>query len=173
MEITRKEEARALDAEERALVAKTHHPEVQDLPDAELAALVRQMRDRRDRAQDIARRRRREMRGKGAPRGAEASRDDGGSRAKVAALNAAMRRLNGEASRRKRMATRLSMAESQRRALEMVADKQPDHAEFNTRTAHHGMRAIEKTRIRRIGSAMEAGRVGQFVRNAQAKRDGK
>ncbi|MFN3612970.1 MAG: hypothetical protein ACK4WC_00195 [Rubrimonas sp.] len=171
MEITRKEEARALDADERALVAKTHHPEVQELADAELAALVRQVRERRDRAQDIARRRRREMRGKSAPKGAEASRDDGGSRTKLAALAAAMRRLNGEASRRKRMSTRLSMAESQRRAMEMVADRKPEHARFNTRTAHEGMRVIEKTRIRRIGSAKEAGRVSQFVKNAQAKRD--
>jgi hypothetical protein len=171
MEITRKHEARALSKDEAELVERTHHPEVQALPDAELAELIKLIRDRRDRAQDLAKRRRREMRGKAAPQGASASRDDAGSRAKTAALAAAMRRLNGEAARRKRMASRIAMAESQRRALAMAAKAQQGAPDFNTRTAHEGMRVIEKTRIRRIGSAREAGRVSQFVRNAQAKRD--
>jgi hypothetical protein len=171
MELSRKEEARALDADEREMVARTHHPEVKELADAELAGLIRQVRDRRDRAQTLAKQRRREMRGKAAPRGAAPSRADGGNHAKLAALSAAMRRLNGEASRRKRMGARLSMVESQRRALAMVQDQKKPHESFNTRTAHEGMRKIEKTRIRRIGSAKEAGRVSQFVKNAQAKRD--
>jgi hypothetical protein len=171
MEITRKHEARALSKDEAELVDRTHHPEVQALTDAELADLIRLIRDRRNRAQDLAKRRRREMRGKAAPQGASAARDDAGSRAKTAALAAAMRRLNGEAARRKRMASRLAMAESQRRALAMVAKAKQGAPDFNTRTAHEGMRVIEKTRIRRIGSAREAGRVSQFVRNAQAKRD--
>jgi hypothetical protein len=53
----------------------------------------------------------------------------------------------------------------------MAAKARQGAPDFNTRTAHEGMRVIEKTRIRRIGSAREAGRVSQFVRNAQAKRD--
>ncbi len=35
------------------------------------------------------------------------------------------------------------------------------------------MRPQRKERVERIGSAMEAGRVSQFVRDAQAKRDGR
>ena len=171
MEITRKEEARALDAEERAMVAPSHHPALAALPDAELATLVRRVRDRRDRAQTLAKRKRREMRGKAAPRGDVAATQDRGDRVKLAALAAAMRRLNGEASRRRRMSSRLTMMESQKRALQMVRSTAPDHAGFNTRTAHDGMRSIEKTKVRRIGSAKEAGRVSQFVKNAQAKRD--
>jgi hypothetical protein len=69
------------------------------------------------------------------------------------------------------MASRLTMMESQKRALAMVRATSPDHAGVNTRTAHAGMRSIEKTKVRRIGSAREAGRVSQFVRNAQARRD--
>jgi hypothetical protein len=171
VEITRKHEARALSKDEAELVERTHHPEVRKLADAELAGLLRLVRDRRDRAQDLAKRRRREMRGKAAPQGASAARDDAGNRAKTAALAAAMRRLNAEAARRKRMASRIAMIESQRRALAMAAKAKQGAPDFNTRTAHEGMRVIEKTRIGRIGSAREAGRVSQFVRNAQAKRD--
>ena len=165
--------ARALDAEERALVAPSHHPALAALPDAELAALVRRVRERRDRAQTLAHAKRREMRGKAAPRGEAAATADHGDRMKLAALAAAMRRLNGEAARRRRMAGRLTMRAGMERALAAVQAQEAAHAGFNTRTAHAGMRAIEKTKVRRIGSAREAGRVSQFVRNAQAKRDGR
>ncbi len=173
MELTRKEEARALDAEERDLVARTHHPEVAALDDVELSALVALVRARRDRAQDLAKRRRREMRGKAAPQGGQAARADGGSRAKAVALAAAMKRLNAEAARRRSMAARVRMVESQQRALAMRQAAPRAGGWSNTRHAHAGMRAIVATRTRPIGSAMEAGRVSQFVRNAQAKRDGR
>ena len=171
MSISQQEEARALDAEERAMVAETHHPALQALTDAELAALVRRVRERRDRAQTLARQRRREMRGKSAPRAAAASTADGGSRLKAEVLAQAMRRLNGEAERRRRMATRLAMVASQKKALAMVqALEKPDHG-FNTRSEHTGMRRNTNPKMPRIGSAREAGRVSQFVRNAQARRD--
>lgn len=101
MAISRKEEKRALDADEFELVEKTHHPQVADLSDKELRDLIRLVRERRDRAGDIASQRRREMRGKSAPRGAEASRQDDGSHLKSEVLAMAVRRLNAERSRRK------------------------------------------------------------------------
>ena len=54
MAISRKEEARALSAEERVLVDKSHHPELQDLNDAELANLVKLLRGQRDKRRRIA-----------------------------------------------------------------------------------------------------------------------
>lgn len=101
MAISRREERRALDADELELVDKTHHPEVAELSDKELGDLIRLVRERRDRASDIASQRRREMRGKSAPRGAEASKQDGGSHLKSEVLAMAVRRLNAERSRRK------------------------------------------------------------------------
>lgn len=50
MAITRKEEARALNAEERELVEKSHHPLLQDVPDSELTQLAKLLRDRRSKA---------------------------------------------------------------------------------------------------------------------------
>lgn len=171
MSITRKEEARALDTDEQAMIAQTHHPEIQELSDTDLAALLRRVRERRDRAQALARQRRREMRGKGAPRGATPSTADAGSQTKAEVLALAMRRLNGEAARRKRMSSRLKMIASQQRALEMVQAIDQPHGGFNTRTARKGMQRITNRKVSRIGSAREAGRVSQFVRNAQARRD--
>jgi uncharacterized protein YfaS (alpha-2-macroglobulin family) len=106
MALTRKEEARALDAEERGLVEKSHHPVVQDLSDAELGELLKLIRDRRDRAQRLARQQRREMRGKAAPRGATPATADTGSRLKLQVLAMAVRRLNSERDRRQRKAAR-------------------------------------------------------------------
>ena len=94
MAISRKEEARALSADEKELVEKSHHPAVQELSDADLSGLVKLLRERRDKAQTEAHRRRREIRGKGAPKRAAASKADSGSQVKLAVLAMAMRRLN-------------------------------------------------------------------------------
>ncbi|TIM29164.1 MAG: hypothetical protein E5Y69_25180 [Mesorhizobium sp.] len=161
MAISRKEEARALSADEHALVEKSHHPAVQDLADAELAGLVKLLRERRDKAQGEAHRRRREIRGKGAPKGAGASKADGGSQLKLEVLAMAMRRLNGEAERRRQLAARVSLVDNARMALSM----------FNTRTAHKGMRAVVHQRAPNLVRPMELGRQRKAAKVAQAKRD--
>ena len=170
MAISRKEEARALSADQQDLVAKSHHPVVQELADAELANLVKLLRERRDKAQTEAHRRRREMRGKGAPKGAVASKADGGSRLKLEVLAMAMRRLNGEAERRRQLAARVSLVESARKALasKQAAGNAPD---FNARTAHGGMRAIANQKAQNLVRPMERGRQRKAAAVAQAKRD--
>ena len=107
---TRKDEARALDAEEHGLVEKSHHPAIKDLGDGELLDLLKLIRARRDRAQRLARQKRREMRGKAAPRGAAPAAGDTGSRLKHEILAKAVRRLNSEHDRRARMAASEAMA---------------------------------------------------------------
>ncbi len=172
---SRKAEERALDQEEKALIAATRHPEIQELSDKDLQDLTLRVRERRDRAQRIARQRRREMRGKAVVRGVEASRDDSGSKLKAEILASAMRRVNSEGERRRNMRARLALIANQQRALEMAqADHQAHHqghADFNSRTAHYGMRSRPNRKVQRIGSAMEAGRVSQFTKVAQAKKD--
>ncbi|MGX5802362.1 hypothetical protein ACWGS9_14040 [Bradyrhizobium sp. Arg314] len=170
MAISRKEEARALSADEQDLVAKSHHPVVQELADAELTNLVKLLRERRDKAQTEAHRRRREMRGKGAPKGAVASKADGGSQLKLEVLAMAMRRLNGEAERRRQLAARLSLVENARKALasKQAAANGPD---FNARTAHRGMRAIANEKAQNLVRPAERGRQRKAAAVAQAKRD--
>jgi len=69
-----KQKRRLLGADELILVEKTHHPALGLLPDRDLAELRKLVRERRDRAHDIAARQRRELRGKAAPKGARAAR---------------------------------------------------------------------------------------------------
>ena len=112
MAITRTQEARALNADERELVEKSHHPVLQELSDEGLCDLAKLMRERREKATAQANQRRREMRGKGTPRGANPSKADEGSQLKVAVLAMAMRRLNNELERRRRMVASVSMVEA-------------------------------------------------------------
>ena len=112
MAIRRKEEERALAADERDLVEKTHHPALQELSDRELADLVKLVRERRDKAKTTAHQQRREMRGKADPRGATAPKSDRGTQTKLAVLAMAVRRLNSESERRRRMMAAVSQVQS-------------------------------------------------------------
>ena len=100
MAISRTEEARALDADEREFVEKSHHPAVGSVADKELSDLLRFVRGRREKAKTQAQQRRREMRGKAHPKGATPSASDKGSKQKLAVLAIAVRRLNSEVARR-------------------------------------------------------------------------
>jgi hypothetical protein len=100
MAISRKEEARALDADERELVEKSHHPVLRSVSDKELTDLLKLVRGRREKAKTQSQQRRREMRGKAEPKGASPSASDTGSRQKLAVLAMAVRRLNSEVARR-------------------------------------------------------------------------
>lgn len=100
MALTKRQEDRALSADEKVLVERSRHPEIKSLSEKDLSDLIRQLREKRDRAQAIARQQRREVRGKGAPRGAEAAGRSDGSENKVAVLANAVRRANAERDRR-------------------------------------------------------------------------
>ncbi|MGH6951262.1 MAG: hypothetical protein ACREH4_10335 [Vitreimonas sp.] len=171
MAVTQKQEARALSADERELVAKSHHPAVQALSDKELADLVKRVRERRSRAQTEAARRRREMRGKSEPKGAAPSKADEGSKLKAGVLATAARRLNSETERRRRMRSRVDMMSNARKALAMKQAADIDRPEFNTRTAHQGVRNIPSTRADSLIRPMERGRLRKQNAAAQASRD--
>jgi hypothetical protein len=171
MALSRKMEERALDADERGLVARSHHPAVQELPDSELGNLLKLVRERRDRAQTVSSQRRREMRGKGAARGAMASTRDDGSRLKLEVLAMAMRRLNGETERRRRLAAQVALVESARKALSLKQSAKAEGTEFNSRHAHQGMRAIQNRKAGSLIRPMERGRLRKAAQVSQAKRD--
>lgn len=171
MAISRQQEIRALDADERALVEKSHHPEIQALSDKELADLVKRMRERRDKAKDRANQRRREMRGKAAPKGATPSTADEGSKLKHAVLATAMRRLNNETERRRKMTASSSLVENARRALAMKQAAENDDADFNSRHARQGMRKVSNRKQKNLVRPMELGRQRKAASVAQAKRD--
>jgi len=170
MALSRKQEERALSADERDLVSQSHHPAVQQLSDQALNQLTKLLRERRDKASSQANRQRREMRGKGAPKGAGHAKGDHGTRLKAQVLANAMRRLNGEAERRRQMSARMAQVASAQRALDLKRSAE-NAADFNTRHAHAGMRDIARTKRESLIRPMERGRLRKANAVAQAKRD--
>lgn len=173
MAISRKNEARALAADEREPVEKSHHPMVQELSDKDLADLVRLVRTRRDKARTEANQRRREMRGKGAPKGAVPSRADEGSRMKLDVLAMAVRRLNAESERRRQLAARVSLSENARNALALKQAGNEDASAFNARTAHQGMRKTASDQRNKQARPAEPGRKSRTGATARANRGGR
>lgn len=172
MAISRTQEERALDKAEAELVAKSHHPALQEIDDKELGSLLKLVRERRDRSRTETQRRRREMRGKAVPKGTSPATSAEGNKIKLEILSMAVRRLNAERSRRERMASRLSQAELSRNALEMKqAVEHADDTRLNTRHAHEGMRKVENPRRKNLVRPMERGRLRKAAAVAQAKRD--
>lgn len=168
MSLSRREEERALSKDEHELVDKTHHPALQELEDKELSSLIRLLRDRRDKARSVVQRRKREMRGKAAPRGVEPATSATGNKIKLEVLSTAMRRLNSERTRRERMNSQVELS---RRALELKTSSDAESAPQNTRHAHRGMRKAASDRRGNLIRPMEAGRQRKAGAVAQAKRD--
>ncbi len=169
-----KSERRFLSDEEFGFVSRSHHPALRDLADDDLRSLIKLLRERRDRAGDIARRQRREVRGKAQPTGSRAATDDSGTRMKRQILAAALKRANKERQRRRYQAARQEQVGYARRALAMKkASAGKSHRPPSTDTPGEGMRANPSERAPDLVRPMEVGRVSQFVKDAQARRDAK
>jgi len=172
MAISRKQEERLLTEEEWHLVQQSHHPAVQHLHDADLVKLLKQVRERRDRAQTEANRQSREIRGKAAAKGAEPVRKDVGTRGKLGVLAMSMRRLNGEHARRQKMHGKVQLIENMRAAFALKQNAKVEREEtYNSRHAHAGMRSIESKRYKSLARPMERGRLRAAAAVSQAKRD--
>lgn len=171
MSISRAQGERALDKAEQELVSNTYHPALQDLADKELSSLMKLVRERRDRARDEVKRRKREIRGKAAPKGAEAATSAVGNKIKLEVLATAVQRLNAERSRRERMAAQLTQAELSRRALKLKMATPEEDTPVNTRHKHEGMRKAASDRPKNLIRPMELGRQRKAASVVQAKRD--
>lgn len=117
------DERRALDADELDLADMTRFPVLSALADDELASVIERLRERRNRARDLADRQAREARSKAAPKGATAARGDAGMRAKHDYLAEALDRATAERERRAAAASGEGHSETQadlaRKALDL------------------------------------------------------
>ena len=153
MSVSSRQEARLLTTDEADLVARSHHPRIDDLDDAALAHLVTLLRERRDRARDLSRRQRREVRGKAAPSGTRPATDNAGTREKAALLAAAVKRANKEGSRRRHAKARGGLVANARRALAMKqAAGDPTANRPASRTAKTGMNSVPNTDLAPSGA---------------------
>lgn len=171
MAIRMRDEVRALSDDELELVVKTHIPLILDLADAELGDLIKQVREKRKRARDLSNRQSREMRGKAERPGAAAARDNTGTKHKAAVLAGALKRLNNERQRRDQVSAAPEQVQFARKALQLKRASGKGHSGPSYRTASKGMRNKANEKPGQLLHPMEIGRVSQFVRDAQAKRD--
>ena len=166
-------------ASERRLVAqdkfepivRSHHPMIEDLSREELVELARWLRERRARARDIVRGRRRAARGKGDVRASAADpASERGLVAKKQVYANALKRVNARlatiqaAERRELALARLREALGRRQAA-VPHHPRPGHSE------NAGLRPKRSAERRRIVQAARIGSVSQAGRNAQAARD--
>ena len=148
---TRKDEQRLLSRDEFQLAQQTRHPAIKSIGDSDLSSLTRRLREQRDRASDIARRQRREMRGKSAPTGQRTATDDTGTREKRDVLAAALKRANKESERRRRQSGKDELVANSRRALTLKRQG-AKQARPTSRTANEGMRPLPNTDIAPSGA---------------------
>ena len=171
MAVTRKEEGRALSNEERDIVARTRHPEIQKLPDDALSSLVKRLRDMRDRARSQANQQRREVRGKSEPEGGAPKTSSAGSSLKASVLAASLKRLNAELQRRASMSRNHALVENARHALELKQHAQKNNMPYNTRFANQGMRDIPDKKVSSLVRPAERGRLRKEAAVTQSRRD--
>ncbi len=159
---------RRLLGDDFAIVAPSHYPALADLPAEEVLALARTLREQRDRLRGMVHANRRARRGKGEAR-ADAGSDAALSRRKQV-FAAALKRVNHRLDVLHGQARRAWHAAALREVLERKRASTAPHPGAGE-TPGMGMHAKpSRKRIVRT-DPREIGRVSQFVRNAQAKRD--
>jgi hypothetical protein len=172
MAIPCKFERSLLSHEEYDAIRDSHHPEIYALDRAGLQALQVRLRQMRDKEQTLTRQKQREQRGKAAPRGGSfPGTAEHPLRRKQVFANA-LKRVNKEAARIRKLEARATNIEAAHRALALRA------ANFRTYpatddTANEGMRPLpsqhRRTRVppRRIGSISQATKVAQARHDAR------
>ncbi|MFC7738890.1 hypothetical protein ACFQX4_24530 [Roseomonas sp. GCM10028921] len=164
-------ERRMLTDAEFEAVAGTHYPDICGLEKDELIGIARRVRDYRDKARDVTRQRRREQRGKAEPRGANPAPSEAGTARKKQLFAAALKRVNKQIDRLERLERCPSQGEIARRGLEMKRANQVRHHPSAGRTARRGMRSLPNRGDTVQVDPREVGRVSQFVKSAQVRRD--
>ncbi|MBF9234197.1 hypothetical protein [Microvirga alba] len=167
MATPRKTERRVLSHDEFELVQNTHHPALAQLDKKDLDRVTKLLRERRDRAQDILNRQRRDIRTKGLGRTTFAE-EERGTRRKKAVLREALGRVSKEQSRRNAKA---GLKQSARRALALKRSTPASKTPSAGHTPDEGMKPKTSARRDQIVNPMDAGRVSQKGKVAQAKRD--
>jgi hypothetical protein len=171
MSVPCKFEQSLLNHEEYETVRLTHHPAIYDAAAPELADLRSRLRKMHDKERTLSRQKRREVRGKGAARGANfpGTAERPSQRKRVFA--AALKRLNRELGRLHNLSARTSHVEAARKALALrrAANFIPYPAAGST--SNEGMAPRLSTRRRKIVTGAKIGRVSQATKVAQAVRD--
>lgn len=170
MSLSRRDIERLLSKDELELVTQAKQPELGQLSSADLSGLAKRLRDARDKAQTIAQRQRREMRGKAAPSGARAASDNSGSMEKSSLLAAAMQKVNKETARRRAEDGKSKLVSNARKALRAKkAAPNPSDDRPTSQTAGEGMQPIKNKKMPTSGALNEEGFKPALERSRKAR----
>jgi hypothetical protein len=171
MSISRATERSVLTRDQIQMVGQTHHPAIYNLDPAALRDLQVQLRSERGKVQTQVRERIREARGKGKPRGKRFPGETERPLVRKQALSNALKRVNKELERQRKLAAKSEHVDAARRALALRRASQFHHAPVDDRTPNEGMQPSPSTKRRKIIPGSQIGSVSQQTKNAQAKKD--
>jgi hypothetical protein len=171
MTIPCKFERSILSHDEHEIILQSHHPGIYDVGLEELKVLRQRLRDMRNRERTLAREKRREVRGKGAPRGGNFPGTAERPLQRKQVFAGALKRVNKEIDRMEKLAARSAHVEAARRALAMRRVAQFPVRPPAADTASDGMRSLPSQRRKTVVPPARIGRVSQATKNAQAVRD--
>lgn len=171
MSIPCKFERSLLSYEEYETVRASHHPVIYDLAPDELHALRVRLRALRDKERTLARHKRREVRGKAEPRGGGFPGTAEHPTLRKRVFAGAVKRVNREFSRIRRLEARAALAEAAQRALALRRAGQVVHHPEGGDTMHEGMRSVPSRRRNVKLPRSKVGSVSQQTKTAQAVRD--
>ncbi|WP_103334398.1 hypothetical protein [Pseudotabrizicola formosa] len=125
------DDLRLLDQDEAKLVETARRSDLQQIGQSELNDTLQRLRDRRDRAREIANRQRREARGKADPAGVAPATQNAGSEGKARVLGLALELVTQERQRRAGGAAEAEAGESQADLAEKAMDLKQSGAQTN------------------------------------------
>src|SRR5712692_3288686 len=119
MSVPCKFERSILSYDEHEIILRSHHPEIYDAALDDLKALRQRLREMRNKERTLAREKRRAVRGKGAQRGASFPGTAEHPLQRKQVFAAALKRVNREIDRMRKIEARAAHVEAARRALAM------------------------------------------------------
>src|SRR5215831_14001477 len=119
MSIPCKSERSILSHDEHGIILSSHHPEIYEAALDDLKTLRKRLRDLRDKESTLAHAKRREARGKGAPRGQNLPGTAEHPLQRRQVFAAALKRVNREIHRMEKLETRTAHVDAARQALAM------------------------------------------------------
>ena len=171
MAISRKTEKSLLAHDEWTLVESTHKPSLGTLEQDALEAARKRLRELRAKERDFAHEKRRIARGKAEPRGGSFPGTQERPKQRKQVFSHALRRVNDELGRRRTVAARNRIVDSQTRALS-AKRAAPSRRPANTPTAAKGAAKVENSKAKTKVPGAKVGSVTKQTAKAQARKDG-
>jgi len=171
MAISTKTERSLVSHEEFETLSKTHLPALSQIDDGTLASLQKSFRDLRAKERTLVREVRRGISGRKDTRGGSFPGNVERPALRKQVFAGALKRLNGELTRRRAHEAREAMKRSLGQALERKRKAQSTKFPKPDRTARDGMAVNESKRTRKVLDRANVGRASATTKAAQAKKD--